>query len=118
MPDINRIVAGIYLDPGERYKPDGTLYWNPHFIERLKDWTDFFNMRLTDSIEAALGPDGWAVSFVQISQLEESFFVDIFLDNPENFEIISGIINANIPGDIKLKTHELKGNISVYMQNQ
>jgi len=112
-----RINASVYLHQEERKITDAGIEWNPHFIERMEDYNITFKNLFQENIINEIGETGWAISFVQVSQENSSWFVDVYVNSTEHFPIIVGIINKYIPKEFKLGFW-YKGGISDYIHNQ
>lgn len=120
--EYKKIMAGVFLHENEHTRyADGKHKWNIHFLERLEDYEEVFNMILLESITKRMGTDGWAVLFSQVSQLEHSFFADIYVDDIKNFEPIVSIIQTNLidipKANIPIVNYYYQGDLDAYIGN-
>lgn len=63
--------------------------------ERLDDYEKEFNDLYFDKIKSAISHDKWGVQFAQIDMNNPRFVVDIFVNDPHEFNVIYSIINEN-----------------------
>lgn len=116
--DYLRINAGVWMqttDEGLKYQ-DGKIEWNPLFIERVKEWQTYFHELLFQKIVNKIGENGWAIFFNRYPSLEMKMLVDIYVNNPEYFPIIVGIVKEEVPKDFIMQFYQ-KGNIADYIGN-
>ncbi|MCW3078725.1 hypothetical protein [Segetibacter sp.] len=102
--EYRKINCSLQWEPDLDFKltSDG-IKANPDFMERLNDYNGYFNIVLFDKINEAIGLDGWAVNFSQVSPLEPFFYASIYLDNKIHYDIVHNICVSNISKDIKIE---------------
>lgn len=88
--------------------------WNPHFLEHVADCNKLFNDLYKDKIIDAVGHNGWAVNFIQFSQENASWMVDIYVDKPEHYNLIGHLINGEVPQDMKFQYY-YRGTVAQYL---
>lgn len=111
-----KINIGLYLFHDNKKIKDGELTFDIHFMEKLDDYKYVFREKLTDIITATVGED-WAINFIQTDMLTAHFFVDIYLDNPEHFNVIRRLVSEGVGEDFRLD-YFLRGNVNAYIGNR
>lgn len=109
--DERKIIANVFIGEGElTVNPDGSMNWNPHFMERLIDYQQTFEDIFLDLITEKIGPEGWRIRFIQVTQLGPSFFCDVYADDKSIYDRIIGIVQATLT-DIKIHSYWHKGGL-------
>ena len=112
-----RINGGVFKFHEYTKFVDGVFKWNPYFVEHIQEHTLMFKEMFQDRIIGEIGDTGWAIYFTQYVPEQVSYFVDIYVDNPEHFEKIVGVIRRYVHKDF-LFTYQLRGNVAAYIGNQ
>lgn len=98
-----RIRAGVIKHENYSYIFDGSIEFNPYFLEHIQDAELMFQEMFQDHIISKIGDTGWGIWFIQFDQLTVTYLVDIYVDDLSHFAIIVGLINSQIHKDFNLK---------------
>ncbi len=99
-----RINAGVFLFfEYIKYRGTEKPEWNPYYLEHIADCNALFKDLYEDKIVAAIGETDWAINFVQYSQHNPTWMVDIYINEPEHYKVIGDLISNKVPKDMTFK---------------